>query len=81
MNCCDDHGGCRQGRDCPVRRQPAYPATLPPELPVWPERAPQPRWRRRLRSVASAAGYAAMTMLAFGAALLMAHIWAEWLTG
>jgi hypothetical protein len=21
MNCCDEYGECRQGRDCPVRRQ------------------------------------------------------------
>ena len=20
MNCCDDYGNCRQGRDCPVRK-------------------------------------------------------------
>ena len=20
MNCCDEYGNCRQGRDCPVRR-------------------------------------------------------------
>lgn len=20
MNCCDDYGDCRQGRDCPVRK-------------------------------------------------------------
>ena len=31
MNCCDDYGDCRQGRDCPVRvakvkqRYPRYP--------------------------------------------------------
>lgn len=22
MNCCDEYGNCRQGRDCPVRKQP-----------------------------------------------------------
>lgn len=22
MNCCDEFGNCRQGRDCPVRKQP-----------------------------------------------------------
>ena len=22
MNCCDDFGNCRQGRDCPVRADP-----------------------------------------------------------
>lgn len=21
MNCCDDHGNCRQGRDCPIRKE------------------------------------------------------------
>jgi predicted nucleic acid-binding Zn ribbon protein len=21
MNCCDEYGNCRQGRDCPVRRE------------------------------------------------------------
>jgi hypothetical protein len=21
MNCCDEYGNCRQGRDCPVRKQ------------------------------------------------------------
>lgn len=26
MNCCDDFGNCRQGRDCPVRRESAGPA-------------------------------------------------------
>lgn len=31
MNCCDEYGNCRQGRDCPVRvakvgqRYPKYP--------------------------------------------------------
>lgn len=31
MNCCDEYGDCRQGRDCPVRvakvgqRYPKYP--------------------------------------------------------
>jgi hypothetical protein len=34
MNCCDEYGNCRQGRDCPIRRdQPAdqkskYPLAL-----------------------------------------------------
>lgn len=26
MNCCDDYGNCRQGRDCPARRESAGPA-------------------------------------------------------
>jgi hypothetical protein len=21
MNCCDDYGNCRQGRDCPIRKE------------------------------------------------------------
>ena len=42
MNCCDEYGDCRQGRDCPVRRQHAYPAILPPDLPVWPDKKPMP---------------------------------------
>jgi hypothetical protein len=26
MNCCDEYGNCRQGRDCPIRRdQPTDP--------------------------------------------------------
>ena len=58
MNCCDAFGSCRQGRDCPVRRQPPYPATLPPDLPVWPDRSPPAR--RRAASLAkSLAGRAA----------------------
>ena len=24
MNCCDDFGNCRQGRDCPVRMQDGW---------------------------------------------------------
>ena len=23
MNCCDDYGNCRQGRDCPIRKERA----------------------------------------------------------
>ena len=25
MNCCDDYGNCRQGRDCPIRTAKATP--------------------------------------------------------
>lgn len=28
MNCCDDYGNCRQGRDCPVRRARELERTL-----------------------------------------------------
>jgi hypothetical protein len=32
MNCCDEYGNCRQGRDCPVRRdQPTSPS---PKYPL-----------------------------------------------
>jgi hypothetical protein len=72
MNCCDDFTGeCNQGRDCPVRRQRAYPETLPPELPLWPQSASRPGWRERLANVATAAGYAAVIMLAMGGAMLL----------
>lgn len=27
MNCCDDYGNCRQGRDCPVRSGGYEPQT------------------------------------------------------
>jgi hypothetical protein len=32
MNCCDEYGNCRQGRDCPVRR--ATPTDPSPKYPV-----------------------------------------------
>lgn len=72
MNCCNEWGDCRQGRDCPVRRQAAYHKTLPPELPLWPQSTSRPGWRDRLDNVAAVAGYAAVIMLAVGAAVLMA---------
>jgi len=75
MNCCDDHGDCRQGRDCPVRRQRAYPETLPPDLPVWPESRPGAQWRIRLLNLVSAAGYAGVLMMLIGGALLAIHAW------
>jgi hypothetical protein len=28
MNCCDDYGNCRQGRDCPVRKEMATKQAL-----------------------------------------------------
>jgi hypothetical protein len=70
MNCCDQTttgDGCHQGRHCPVRRQPSHPATLAPDLPVWPERAARPTRRRRrsglralLLTAALSAGAAAL---------------------
>ena len=32
MNCCDDYGDCRQGRDCPVRKARTEAATDKPYL-------------------------------------------------
>jgi hypothetical protein len=32
MNCCDEYGNCRQGRDCPVRR--ATPADTNTKYPL-----------------------------------------------
>lgn len=38
MNCCDDYGDCRQGRDCPARvakvkrRVPKHPTPLRQEI-------------------------------------------------
>jgi hypothetical protein len=32
MNCCDEYGNCRQGRDCPVRR--ATPTSPSPKYPL-----------------------------------------------
>ena len=32
MNCCDDYGNCRQGRDCPVRQ--ATPTDPKAKYPV-----------------------------------------------
>lgn len=38
MNCCDEFGNCRQGRDCPARvakvkaRYPRTPECVPPSL-------------------------------------------------
>jgi hypothetical protein len=28
MNCCDDYGNCRQGRDCPVRVARTFPPSI-----------------------------------------------------
>lgn len=59
MNCCDDNGDCRQGRDCPARvcRQRAgKPADYTD--PIWIakneseiEAELQRQWRRDLRSI------------------------------
>lgn len=72
MNCCDEWGNCRQGRYCPARRQAAYPATLPPNLPGWGDNSNAcEHARKRLASIASVAGYAAVVMLGIGLVLMM----------
>ena len=75
MQCCDEFGDCRQGRDCPVRRQRAYPETLPPDLPVWPEARPVPAWKQRLLNLGAVAGYAGVILLSIGCAVLAVHAW------
>jgi len=65
MNCCDHD--CAQGRDCLVRRQPPYPATLPPDPPAWPNQSPPAR-RRAANLAASLAGYAVCILALMGAA-------------
>lgn len=37
MNCCDEYGNCRQGRDCPARE--AMPVDVYDKLIVWIEAA------------------------------------------
>ena len=72
MNCCDKWGSCRQGRDCPVQRQAAYPATVPPNLPGWADNSNAcEHARKRLANIASVAGYAAVVMLGIGLVLLI----------
>lgn len=75
MNCCDAFGHCMQGHSCPVRRQPPYPATLPPDLPVWPEPVPRSVTRRRAANLAAAlAGYA-VTLACLMAAAASVAAW------
>lgn len=59
MNCCNDYGDCRQGRDCPARVAPIGRRT-----PRYPEALPESRSRIYLRSLAKA------LLLTFGVMLV-----------
>jgi hypothetical protein len=61
MNCCDEYGECRQGRDCPIRV-----AKVGKRMPG-PEPLRGAAWRHRLKDLASA-------MLLVLAALLVGAI-------
>lgn len=51
MNCCDQFGNCRQGRDCPVRRQRVRAGGPPPTtLPEFDEY--EETWRQYLGDLA-----------------------------
>lgn len=77
MNCCDEFGNCRQGRDCPVRRAEANPKHAhQPVAPVgW--RYPYvpvklrsgPTWRETLRAMAELALIAILCILSTAFAL------------
>lgn len=47
MNCCDEYGDCRQGRDCPVRV-----AKVGQRYPKYPQPYPTSIWRRHLKALA-----------------------------
>ena len=53
MNCCDEYGDCRQGRDCPVRTKPAKVAKVKQRAPKHPAPLRQgDHWRANLRHLA-----------------------------
>lgn len=54
MNCCDDFGDCRQGRDCPVRKQGAKVAKVGRRIPKHPQPPRPERWRDYLKDLARA---------------------------
>lgn len=49
MNCCDEYGDCRQGRDCPARV-----AKVGRRIPKHPQPPRPERWRDYLKDLARA---------------------------
>lgn len=47
MNCCDEYGDCRQGRDCPVRV-----AKVGWRYPKYPKPFPESFWQKRTKALA-----------------------------
>lgn len=47
MNCCDEYGDCRQGRDCPVRV-----AKVGWRYSKYPEPFPESFWQKRTKALA-----------------------------
>jgi hypothetical protein len=59
MNCCEEHGDCRQGRDCPVRM-----AKVKSSTPKYPEPQKEAVPERQVRSLLGV--WATGWMAAFG---------------
>ena len=54
MNCCDEYGHCRQGRDCPIRQENiARVAKIGRKMHAK-DSLPSAIWRRQLRYLAQA---------------------------
>jgi len=51
MNCCNDYGDCRQGRDCPARMQGAKVAKIKRRTPDK-QALPATAWRAYMRHLA-----------------------------
>jgi hypothetical protein len=67
MNCCDEYGDCRQGRDCPVRvakvgRKDHAPAPLPASF-----------WRAYLKPLAKGMLICIVVLFAAAIATGVAH--------
>lgn len=66
MNCCDEYGNCRQGRDCPART-----AKVGMRYPKQPSCEPQSAWRENLRYFALWLLYGLLGCLLGGAILFL----------